>query len=162
MKITCSISDAPRPPYSLGQEMPAHPASYSLRCHARRYAKRACIDSLGIAPLDPILGHIRGEPGAHFIAELQFLRRKIEIHWASPVGRRVEFITPGRVGRSWTTEIGSWRSHPCAGCRISKCSLSHVRPRERATNGREPADQSHRACYTSAQARGGRRQRDRQ
>src|SRR4051794_28944125 len=37
-KIACSIIVAPRPPYSLGQEIPAHPASWSLRCHSRRKA----------------------------------------------------------------------------------------------------------------------------
>src|ERR1700721_876009 len=33
----CSISVAPRPPYSLGQETAAHPPSYHFRCHAPRY-----------------------------------------------------------------------------------------------------------------------------
>src|SRR5579864_7542707 len=33
----CSISVAPRPPYSLGQETAAHPPSYNFRCQARRY-----------------------------------------------------------------------------------------------------------------------------
>src|SRR6478752_7070155 len=35
-KIACSISVAPRPPYSDGQEMPAQPASCSWRCQSRR------------------------------------------------------------------------------------------------------------------------------
>src|SRR6201997_2119307 len=33
----CSISVAPRPPYSLGQETAAQPPSYNFLCHARRY-----------------------------------------------------------------------------------------------------------------------------
>src|SRR5436190_9062469 len=36
LKMACSISDAPRPPYSFGHEMPAHPASCILRCQSRR------------------------------------------------------------------------------------------------------------------------------
>src|SRR5260370_10600809 len=35
-KMTCSISVAPRPPYSLGQLSPMYPASYSARCHPTR------------------------------------------------------------------------------------------------------------------------------
>src|SRR3954454_3548100 len=35
-KIACSMSVAPRPPYSLGHDSPAQPASCSLRCHSRR------------------------------------------------------------------------------------------------------------------------------
>ena len=35
-KITCSISEAPRPPYSSGHEMPTQPASYIFFCHATR------------------------------------------------------------------------------------------------------------------------------
>ena len=34
-KIDCSISVAPRPPYSFGHETPAQPAAWSLRCHSR-------------------------------------------------------------------------------------------------------------------------------
>ena len=34
-KMTCSISVAPRPPYSFGHEIPAHPASASWRSHPR-------------------------------------------------------------------------------------------------------------------------------
>src|SRR6478752_10209057 len=44
-KITCSIRLAPRPPYSLGHEIPAQPPSYSLRCQRFRYSKRDSIDS---------------------------------------------------------------------------------------------------------------------
>ena len=33
LKITCSIDLPPRPPYSLGQVMPAQPPSNSVRCH---------------------------------------------------------------------------------------------------------------------------------
>src|SRR5271163_1109158 len=36
-KRDCSISVALRPPYSFGHETAAHPPSYNLRCHARRY-----------------------------------------------------------------------------------------------------------------------------
>src|SRR5262249_30187387 len=36
---------APRPPYSLGQEIPAQPPSYSLCCQRFRYSKRDSIDS---------------------------------------------------------------------------------------------------------------------
>ena len=32
-KIMCSTGEAPRPPYSFGQLMPAYPASKSMRCH---------------------------------------------------------------------------------------------------------------------------------
>src|SRR2546423_1290798 len=41
LKIACSTSVAPRPPYSCGQEMPAQPASLSARCQSRRKAKAA-------------------------------------------------------------------------------------------------------------------------
>src|SRR5438105_805149 len=34
-KISDSIGDAPRPPYALGQAMPAQPPSYKVRWHAR-------------------------------------------------------------------------------------------------------------------------------
>src|SRR5215469_7433535 len=36
-KSDCSISVAPRPPYSLGQETAAQPPSYNFRCQALRY-----------------------------------------------------------------------------------------------------------------------------
>src|ERR1700677_2349073 len=36
-KMDCCISEALRPPNSLGQETAAQPASQSLRCQARRY-----------------------------------------------------------------------------------------------------------------------------
>ena len=39
VKIACSTSVAPRPPYSLGQETPAQPASYSFFCQATRNSK---------------------------------------------------------------------------------------------------------------------------
>src|SRR5829696_8969274 len=35
-KIACSMRLAPRPPYSSGQDTPAQPPSFSLRCHWRR------------------------------------------------------------------------------------------------------------------------------
>src|SRR6185437_2532678 len=41
LKIACSTSVAPRPPYSVGHETPAHPASCSLRCQARRNSNAA-------------------------------------------------------------------------------------------------------------------------
>src|SRR5215470_6128749 len=44
-KITCCIRLAPRPPYSLGHEMPAQPASYSLRCQRFRYSNLCSSDS---------------------------------------------------------------------------------------------------------------------
>src|SRR6202050_5103253 len=44
-KMTCCIRFAPRPPYCLGQETPAHPPSNNLRCHVRRYSKRDSSDS---------------------------------------------------------------------------------------------------------------------
>src|SRR5262249_28026056 len=37
-KMNCSIGDAPRPPYSLGQWSPAHPPSNRRRCHWRANA----------------------------------------------------------------------------------------------------------------------------
>ena len=41
LKIACSTSVAPRPPYSFGHDTPAHPASCSLRCQARRNSNAA-------------------------------------------------------------------------------------------------------------------------
>src|SRR5271163_62748 len=38
-KITCCIKSAPRPPYSLGQEMPTQPAAYIVFCQAMRFSK---------------------------------------------------------------------------------------------------------------------------
>ena len=49
-KTACSISVAPRPPYSSGQWTPAQPASYILRCQARRYWNAAS-GSFGIGSL---------------------------------------------------------------------------------------------------------------
>jgi len=45
VKITCSITVAPRPPYSFGQATPAHPLSYTRFCHWRRKAKRSSMES---------------------------------------------------------------------------------------------------------------------
>ena len=36
LKMTCSVSVAPRPPYSLGHDSPAQPPSYSWRCQSLR------------------------------------------------------------------------------------------------------------------------------
>src|SRR5580704_23302 len=44
-KMTCCIRFAPRPPYCLGQETPAHPPANNLRCHVLRYSKRDSSDS---------------------------------------------------------------------------------------------------------------------
>src|SRR3984885_4024873 len=41
LKMACSTSVAPRPPYSLGQETPAHPAWFSFRCQSRRNSNAA-------------------------------------------------------------------------------------------------------------------------
>jgi hypothetical protein len=39
LKMTCSIRLAPRPPNSLGQPIPTHPAAYIFACQARRFSK---------------------------------------------------------------------------------------------------------------------------
>ena len=41
MKMRCSVGVAPRPPNSVGQLMPAYPASYSVRCQPVSQARRA-------------------------------------------------------------------------------------------------------------------------
>jgi len=40
-KMNLRVGDQPVPPYSCGQWIPAQPASYILRCQARRYWKAA-------------------------------------------------------------------------------------------------------------------------
>src|ERR1700692_2768986 len=43
------------------------------------------------APFHPIPGDIGGKPGAHFVPELLFLRRQIQIHVDSPPGKSINF-----------------------------------------------------------------------
>ena len=50
LKIVCSISVAPRPPYSFGHEMPAQPAACSLPCHSRSNSNRAWSSPSGAVP----------------------------------------------------------------------------------------------------------------
>src|SRR5712692_6280229 len=44
--MTCSIRLAARPPYSLGQESPTHPAPASFRCHARRFSNTSRLGAI--------------------------------------------------------------------------------------------------------------------
>src|SRR5208282_4274935 len=44
---------APRPPYSLGHEIPAQPPSNNLRCHVRKYSKRVSSGSSRFALQSP-------------------------------------------------------------------------------------------------------------
>src|SRR5579864_455811 len=62
----CSISVAPRPPYSLGQDTAAHPPSYNFRCQARRYGNdssngfsRHSLQSLGTFASSQVLSSSR-------------------------------------------------------------------------------------------------------
>src|SRR3954469_4975920 len=50
LKIDCSISVAPLPPYSSGQERPAHPASCIFFCQARRNSNSAWSSPSGEGP----------------------------------------------------------------------------------------------------------------
>src|SRR5918996_1607337 len=47
-KIDCSISVAPRPPYSFGHETPAQPAACRVRCHARSSSRKACSSAVSV------------------------------------------------------------------------------------------------------------------
>src|SRR3954447_15667728 len=49
-KIACSISVAPRPPYSFGHEIPAHPLSCSVRCQLRANSNDSSSSPLGGLP----------------------------------------------------------------------------------------------------------------
>src|SRR5439155_522935 len=40
LRIACSMSERPAPPYSLGHEAPTKPAAWSVRCQARSAAAR--------------------------------------------------------------------------------------------------------------------------
>src|ERR687891_2046340 len=50
LKIDCSISVAPLPPYSSGQEIPAQPASCIFFCQARRNSNSAWSSPSGAEP----------------------------------------------------------------------------------------------------------------
>ena len=63
LKIACSTSVAPRPPYSLGHETPAQPASFSLRCQALRNSNAAS------SPAGSRPGLLASQPAAQLVAE---------------------------------------------------------------------------------------------
>src|SRR3954468_13579691 len=48
LKIACSISVAPRPPYSFGHDRPAQPPSWSWPCQRRRHSKPSPSSSGGL------------------------------------------------------------------------------------------------------------------
>ena len=58
-KMVCWMSVVPRPPYCLGQETPAQPPSKSLRCQARKKAKRSSMDLSPFCFCQPFEGEIR-------------------------------------------------------------------------------------------------------
>ena len=41
--MICSIREAPRPPYSIGHEMPTQPALYIVRCHSTAPLERVAV-----------------------------------------------------------------------------------------------------------------------
>src|SRR5438876_822444 len=73
-KIACSISVAPRPPYSFGQERPAQPALWSSACQRRRNS-------------NPAPSSFGGSPGWLDSSQVRSSSRK-----ASSLGLRVRSI----------------------------------------------------------------------
>ena len=78
MKMRCSVGVAPRPPNSLGQLMPAYPASNSVRCQPGvPGAAGVPVLAVGLGP--EAREHV-AEPLAQLGAELLLVGRVPEIH----------------------------------------------------------------------------------
>ncbi len=88
MKMTCSItgSAASAEVFRPGNPGPSRIVKLALPGAQILEAPEHRLFTLyqAVAPLDPILRDIFGEPGAHFVAETQLLRRQIKIHWDPP------------------------------------------------------------------------------
>ena len=80
-KITGSIRLAPRPPYSLGHEMPAQPPSYSVRCQPLEELE-VRFHRL-VAAVLPVLRRVRRKPRTQLVAELEFFGVEIQIHFVA-------------------------------------------------------------------------------
>src|ERR1700746_3413543 len=68
----CSISVAPRPPYSFCHDTRAHRASTHFFP-----LLQACV-----SPLTPLLGNVRFKPRSQLVAEFRLFRCEIQIHSA--------------------------------------------------------------------------------
>ena len=74
-KMDCSIRVAPRPPYSLGHETPAQPASWSFFCHSRSNSNWTWSPPRGAGP-----GMVFREPGSKLVAERLLGLGQGEVH----------------------------------------------------------------------------------
>ena len=94
LKIACSISVAPRPPYSFGHETPAQPAVVQLALPVAAELELRLVVAVGRRA-----GMVVLEPGAHLVAEGLLVGCEGEVHRAPARAGREPYRPAASAGR---------------------------------------------------------------